>query len=92
MVKVEGYQPDIMRIVDNQYVVIRVDMEKVCYKVTAIPESRVESADTTFYPTMIPEGHVRRSGVQLARVVDADDPLRQNRVRRSLIQINTEAV
>ena len=81
VVKVEGYQPDIMRIVDNQYVVIRVDMEKVCYKVTAIPESRVESADTTFYPTMIPEGHVRRSGVQLARVVDADDPLRQNRVR-----------
>ena len=81
VVKVEGYQPDIMRIVDNQYVVIRVDMEKVCYKVTAIPESRVESADTTFYPTMIPEGHVRRSGAQLAKVVDADDPLRKNRVR-----------
>ena len=81
VVKMEGYQPEVLRIVNNKYVVARVDMEKVCWKVTAIPESRVEKSDTTYYPTMIPEGHVRRSGVQLARVVDADDPLRQNRVR-----------
>ena len=81
VVKMEGYQPEVLRIVNNKNVVARVDMEKVCWKVTAIPESRVETSDTTYYPTMIPEGHVRRSGVQLARVVDADDPLRQNRVR-----------
>ena len=80
-VQVEGYQPDILKIVDNTRVVTSVDMTKVRFKVTAIPESRVDSADTTYYPPVIPEGHVRRSGTQLATVVDADDPLRQNRVR-----------
>ena len=83
VVKVEGYQPEKMVIVDDDYVEMRVEMNKVCFKVTAVPQSRVESADTTYYPPVIPEGHVRRSGPQLATVTEgtADDPLRYNRVR-----------
>ena len=108
VVKVEGYQPDILKIVDNTRVVTSVDMTKVLYKVTAVPENRVviekekevevedkttgqktkqkqkfKVYDPTYYPPVIPEGHVRRSGPQLAEVVEgtADDPLRQNRVR-----------
>ena len=34
-----------------------------------------------FYPTIIPVGHIRTSGPQLAVVTDAEDPLNQNRVR-----------
>jgi len=34
-----------------------------------------------FYPTIIPAGHIRTSGPQLAIVSDADDPSNQNRVR-----------
>ena len=105
VVNVEGYQPEKMAIVDNQYVDVRVDMSKVCYKVTAVPadssvveEKEVEVTDKetgdkktekvkvyeyTSYPSVIPEGHIRRSGPQLAEVVEGtkDDPLRQNRVR-----------
>jgi hypothetical protein len=108
VVNVEGYQPEKMAIVDNQYVDVRVDMSKVCYKVTAVPENRVVTEeekevevedkttgqktkqkqkvkvyDPTYYPPVIPEGHIRRSGPQLAEVVEGtkDDPLRKNRVR-----------
>ena len=35
----------------------------------------------TFCPTIIPAGHIRTSGPQLATVTDADDPNNQNRVR-----------
>ena len=105
VVNVEGYQPEKIAIVDNQYVDVRVDMSKVCYKVTAVPadssvveEKEVEVTDKetgdkktekvkvydyTSYPSVIPEGHIRRSGPQLAEVVEGtkEDPLRQNRVR-----------
>jgi hypothetical protein len=83
VVKVEGYQPEKLVIVDDDYVEMRVEMTKVCYKVTAVPQSRVESDDTTYYPPVIPEGHVRRSGPQLATVTEGtkEDPLRYNRVR-----------
>ena len=108
VVNVEGYQPEKMVIVNNEYVDRRVDMTKVCYKVTAVPENRVVTEeekevevedkttgqktkqkqkvkvyDPTYYPPVIPEGHIRRSGPQLAEVVEgtAEDPLRKNRVR-----------
>ena len=108
VVKVEGYQPEVLKIVDNTRVVHMVDMTKVCYKVTAVPENRVVTEeekevevedkktgqkkkekqkvkvyDPTYYPPVIPEGHIRRSGPQLAEVVEGtkDDPLRKNRVR-----------
>ena len=84
VVKVEGFQPERLVVVKDgtvEYAERAIDTRKVCYKITAIPQSRLETTDTTFYPSMISEGHVRRSGTQLARVVDVDDPLRQNRVR-----------
>lgn len=34
-----------------------------------------------FYPMMIPSGHVRQSGPQVAVVTDVDDPNKKNRVR-----------
>lgn len=34
-----------------------------------------------FYPTMIPSGHIRTSGPQVAVVVDVNDPTYSNRVR-----------
>ena len=34
-----------------------------------------------FFPPVLPTGHVRKSGPQIAVVVDVDDPLRANRVR-----------
>lgn len=34
-----------------------------------------------FYPMMIPSGHVRQSGPQVAVVVDVEDPNKKNRVR-----------
>ena len=108
VVKVEGYQPDKLVIVNNEYVEYKVDQEKVCYKVTAVPLCRVYKEeeqdvevtdpetgekktekrmvkvyDNTYYPPVISEGHIRRSGPQLAVVSEgtADDPLRKNRVR-----------
>lgn len=88
VVQVEGYQPQKMKIVNNEYFEHVVDTKKVVYKVTAIPQNRVKDnpndtavTDTTYYPQVIPEGHVRRSGAQLAKVVDVDDPKRCNRVR-----------
>ena len=108
VVKVEGYQPHKLVIVNNQFVEHKVDQEKVCYKVTAVPlcrvykeeeqdvevtdpetgekkteKKKVKVYDNTYYPSVIPEGHIRRSGPQLAVVSEgtADDPLRKNRVR-----------
>ena len=40
-----------------------------------------EFVDFNFYPAMLSTGHIRMSEPQLAKVVDADDPLNQNRVR-----------
>ena len=111
VVKVEGYQPDKLVIVNNKYVEKRVDMAKVCYKVTAVPQNRVvlekwvtkldenkkpvlddqgkevkeqkKVYDYTYYPPVIAEGHIKRSGPQLATITEGtkDDPLRYNRVR-----------
>ena len=87
VVQVEGYQPEMMKIVNNKYFVHVVDTEKVVYKVTAIPENKInddtsnEIQDKKYYPSVLETGHVRRCGPQLAKVVDNDDPLRLNRVR-----------
>jgi hypothetical protein len=87
VVKVECYQPKMYIIEDEQRVVITSDPKQLCYRVTAIPTNRVLASgedtpsDKKYYPQFLPTGHVRHSGPQLAKVVDADDPLRQNRVR-----------
>ena len=88
VVQVEGFQPEKVVIVDNQYLEYEVATNKVKYKVLAIPQNKVKekaedqsAKDTKFYPSLLPTGHVRKAGTQLAKVVDADDPARQNRVR-----------
>lgn len=82
IIQVEGYQPEMLKIVKNVYVNLVVDTGKVVFKVTAIPQNRInETEDNGFYPSILPEGHIKRSGMQLAKVVDVDDPLRKNRVR-----------
>ena len=50
----------------------------VRYRVTAVAK---DSGDDKYYPPVLPAGHVRTSGPQVAVVVDVDDPLRANRVR-----------
>ena len=95
VVKVEGYQPHKLVIVNNESVEHKIDQEKVCYKVTAVPlcrvykeeeqdvevtdpetgekkteKKKVKVYDNTYYPSVIPEGHIRRSGPQLAEVVE----------------------
>ena len=47
---------------------------------TTMVEKEIPVLDD-FYPTMIPAGHVRKSGPQMAVVVDVDDPQKVNRVR-----------
>ena len=85
VVKVEGYQPHKLVIVNNEFVEHKVDQEKVCYKVTAVPlcrvykeeeqdvevtdpetgekkteKKKVKVYDNTYYPSVIPEGHIGR--------------------------------
>lgn len=88
VVQVEGCQPEKIKIVKDEYIEKVIDTGKVTFKVTAIPQNQVKDkvedatvTDSKFYPYIIPEGHVRRSGMQLGVVTDVDDPKRKNRVR-----------
>ena len=63
--------------VENYTKVVVVPTTKLVFSVNAIGMNE----DNQFYPTMIPSGHVRQSGPQVAVVVDADDPNKKNRVR-----------
>ena len=88
VIQVEGYQPNILKIVNDTYIETDVSTEKVVFKVLAIPQNKVKEnasddsvTDTKFYPALLPTGHVRRAGAQLAKVEDVDDPARHNRVR-----------
>ena len=56
---------------------IVVPSKKLVFRVNAIGMND----DKKFYPMMIPAGHIRQSGPQVAVVVDADDPTKKNRVR-----------
>lgn len=40
-----------------------------------------DSSDKIFYPAVIPAGHIRQSGPQVATIADANDPDGKNRVR-----------
>ena len=71
-------------IISNDLWVVPDDTPVLHFKVTAVGRYKDVSgvdADNNFYPTMLPSGHIRTSGAQLAKVWDADDPLNQNRVR-----------
>lgn len=68
---------DIIKANDEEFIVVEIasrDTDKFVVKAIA-------KEDGVFYPTMIPAGHIRTSGPQVALVVDADDPLKKNRVR-----------
>ena len=56
--------------------VVKVPVKALVFHVTAIAKN-----DGAFYPMMIPAGHIRTSGPQVAVVVDVDDPNKKNRVR-----------
>ena len=77
VVEVVGYQPETEKKDSQSYYEKGYDSKVVRYRVTAI----AKDSDGKFYPPMLPTGHVRTSGPQVAVVVDADDPNRSNRVR-----------
>ena len=54
---------------------------KAISKITDWTDQDGKKEPDTFCPTIIPAGHIRTSGPQLATVTDADDPNNQNRVR-----------
>ena len=64
-------------IVKNDMSVVAVPSRRLVFQVKAIGMND----DKKFYPMMIPTGHIRQSGPQVAVVVDADDPTKKNRVR-----------
>jgi len=76
VVEVEGYMPERLSIVDNSWLKKEADTTTMLYKVVA-----VAPCNDKYYPPIIPAGHVRYSGSQIASVEDADDPLKKNRVR-----------
>lgn len=68
---------DIIKANDEEFIVVEIasqDADKFLVKAIA------KDGDV-FYPTMIPAGHIRTSGPQVAVVVDVDDPMKKNRVR-----------
>ena len=64
-------------VVKDDMSVVAVPSRRLMFQVKAIGMN----ADKKFYPMMIPTGHIRQSGPQVAVVVDADDPTKKNRVR-----------
>lgn len=64
-------------VVKDDMSVVAVPSKRLVFQVKAIGMNE----DKKFYPMMIPAGHVRQSGPQVAVVVDADDPTKKNRVR-----------
>ena len=56
-------------------------IDKVIKKALVFKVVAIAKNDDAFYPTMIPSGHIRTSGPQVAVVVDVTDPTKKNRVR-----------
>ena len=77
VVEVVGYQPETAKRDTQSYYEKGCDSKVVRYRVTAI----AKDSDDMYYPTILPTGHVRTSGPQVAVVVDVDDPNRGNRVK-----------
>ncbi len=93
IVKIEGYQPKVITQVKDYYD-YKYQTSELRYRFTAICEDQ-----GAFYPEVIPAGHIRKAGPQVAVVVDVDDPAGNNRVRikypwqlKSLIEkVNSKA-
>lgn len=72
---------NIIKVGGEEYIVVEIsscvnEKKDIVFKVMGIAKNQ-----GTFYPMMIPSGHIRTSGPQVAVVVDADDPNKKNRVR-----------
>ena len=70
---------DVIKVNDELCIVVEIgtkEGEPDKFQVKAIAK-----VNNDFYPTIIPSGHIRTSGPQVAVVVDVDDPQRKNRVR-----------
>lgn len=63
--------------VEEQVRVVKETTQTLVFHVIAIPQND----DSQFYPTVIPAGHVRCANPQMAKVVKADDPNGDGRVR-----------
>ena len=78
---------------DEYYLVTEISMHlqdtRPVWQVKAIRASGIREVEVNgrrikhvdVYPPYLPSGHTRKAGMLKATVVDADDPLRQNRVR-----------
>ena len=77
VVEVLGVSPKELRIVDNSKVLVY-PSQTITFEIVA---TAINKTDNKYYPATLPTGHVRRSGPQVATIVDMDDPLKANRVR-----------
>ena len=76
VVEVSTSTPEVLQILDNTKIVA--SSGEITFQVVA---TAYNSGDKKYYPATLPTGHVRRSGPQVATIVDMDDPLKANRVR-----------
>lgn len=84
VIKVECETKNSVIISNDLWVVPSESTPELHFKVTAVGRFQDVTGtdkDNKFYPTMLPSGHIRTTGAQLAKVWDADDPSNQNRVR-----------
>ena len=77
VVEVLGVSPKELRILDNSKVLVY-PSQTITFEIVA---TAINKTDNKYYPATLPTGHVRRSGPQVATIVDMDDPLKANRVR-----------
>ena len=79
VVEVIAKAPKEFRIKDNTKIVV-CPGQTITFEVVAT--AKISDGDNKkFYPAILPTGHVRQSGPQVATIVDMDDPLKANRVR-----------
>jgi len=72
---------NIIKVGGEEYIVVEIsscanEKKDIVFKVMGVAKN-----EGTFYPMMIPSGHIRDCGPQVAVVVDVDDPNKKNRVR-----------
>ena len=83
--EIDATQPEIMTEDCHDNYIRGLDTSKVQFRVKAISKVTLTEDEKyvldEFYPTVIPTGHIRQTGPQVAVVVDADDPAKRNRVR-----------
>lgn len=76
----------IIKVDDEQFIVVEITGSTVVKEtdpalVFQVVATAQDNDDDNFYPPLVPVGHVRQSGPQVATIADADDPAGKNRVR-----------